>query len=182
MEWLQQVFDRFLSVFPRIQLIPPNQSAVRVTFGKHVKVLNPGWYIYWPLIQIVDWAIIKTQVVDLRAQSVGTKDKKSIVVSGAIQYSIRDIKRALLEVQDYDKSLETLALGIIFEFVSNKRFDECLNIEQLKSEILKGVREAAQGWGIKIERVYITDLDKVKNIRLLSNGTTLETALKERMC
>lgn len=169
MEWLQEIFERILSVFPRIELITPDKLGIRTTFGKYVKVLPPGWYMYWPLVQISDWAIVKPQVVDLRAQSVGTKDNKRVVVSGAIQYSVRDIKKALLEVQDYDKSLETLAIGIILEFVKNKTFDECMNITLLKQEILKGIREAAQGWGLKVEKVYITDLDIAKSIRLLIN-------------
>ena len=35
----------------------------------------------------------------------------------------------------------------------------------LNKEILKGIKEAAQGWGAKIEKIYITDLDKTRNIR-----------------
>lgn len=174
MEWLREIFERLLSIFPRIELITPNKLGIRTTFGKFVKILTSGWYIYWPLIQTVEWAIVKPQVVDLRAQSVGTKDNKSVVVSGAIQYSIRDIRKSLLEVQDYDKSLETLALGIILEFVKTKTLDECVDINSLKQEILKGIREAAHGWGLKIEKVYITDLDKTRNIRLLTNPTVVE--------
>lgn len=169
MDWLQQIFERFLSVLPRIQQISPNKLGVRILFGKFVKILKPGWYIYWPWIHEVQWAIVKPQVVDLRAQSVGTIDGKSLVVSGAIQYKITDIKKALLEVQDYDKSLETLALGIILEFVKNKTSALCHDTDLLKQEILKGIRDAASGWGLKIDKVYITDFDKSRNLRLLTN-------------
>lgn len=112
---------------------------------------------------------IQTQVVDLRSQSVRVKDGYSLIVSGAIQYSIKDVYKAIFNVQDPDKSLETLALGIILEYVKNRTVKECQEVGALKKEILKGIKEAAQGWGLKIEKVYITDLDRTKNIRLLTN-------------
>ena len=118
---------------------------------------------------------VQTQIVDLRAQSIRTQDDESTVVSGAIQYSIRDIYKAIINVQDVDKSLETLALGIIFDFVHSRRLEDCRDIGVLKTEILKGIKEAATGWGLKIEKVYITDLDKTRNIRLLLNKGILGT-------
>jgi len=114
---------------------------------------------------------IQTQVIDLRSQSVRTSDGQSVIVSGAIQYSVKDVRKAILNVQNVDTALEKLALGIILEFVKSKTVDECHDIEALKKEILRGIKEAAQGWGLKIERVFITDLDKTINIRLLTNGT-----------
>jgi len=144
-------------------------DGVVLTFGKRVSVKGAGWYVFWPLIQRIIWMDIKTQVVDLRNQSVRTKCGNSIVVSGAIQYYITDIKKAILDVQDLDKSITTLALGIILEFVKQRTLDECRDVNMLKAEILRGIRDAARGWGIKIEKVFITDLDRARNIRLLTN-------------
>ena len=56
---------------------------------------------------------------------------------------------------------------MILEYVKNRTLTECQEVEELKKEILKGIKDAAQGWGLKIERVYITDLDETKNIRLI---------------
>lgn len=173
MEWLRDLINRLLSIFPRTLILGPHEAGVRITFGKRATKLGAGWWIYWPLVQRILYMNIPTQVVDLRAQSIRTQDNESAVVSGAIQYSIRDIKKAILDVQDVDKSLETLALGIIFDFVHSRKLDDCRNIETLKAEILKGIKEAATGWGLKIEKVYITDLDKTRNIRLLFNKGAL---------
>ena len=110
---------------------------------------------------------VQTQVVDLRGQSVHTKDGKHIIVSGAIQFSIKDIYKAIFNVQDIDLALEKIALGVILEFVNQKTLDECQEVKELKAEILKGIKDAAQGWGCKIERIYITDLDETRNIRII---------------
>ncbi len=173
MEWLRDLVNRLLSVFPRICILGPHESGVRLTFGKRVRKIGAGCWIYWPLVQRLIYMNVVTQVIDLRAQSIRTKDNESTVVSGAIQYSIRDVRKAILDVQDMDKSLETLALGIIFDFVHGRRLEECGDVGVLKAEILKGIKEAATGWGLKIERIYITDLDKTRNIRLLLNKDVL---------
>ena len=173
MDWLKDLINRLLSVFPRVWICSPAEAGVRITFGKYVSTKGAGIYLFWPLVQRVIWMEIKTQVVDLRSQSVRTKCGNSVVVSGAIQYYITDVKRAILDVQDLDKSLTTLALGIILEFVKQRTLEECRDVDVLKTEILKGIRDAAKGWGIKVERVFITDLDKTRNIRLLTNGQSV---------
>ena len=170
MQWLQRLFDKVMSVFPSCLHVKPYMMGIRYTLGKHVKKLEPGWYMYWPLIQDMGYMEVVTQVVDLRTQSCKTLDGKDVVVSGALQYRITNIEHALLNVQDLDKSLITLALGIILEFVNVKTLEECHNIEELKGDITKGLRDKARGWGVKIENVYITDIGNSRNIRLLTNG------------
>jgi len=112
-EWLKQIFDRLLSVFPRIFILTPYEAGVRFTFGKFVKAKKAGWYIIWPLFQRFIWLEIQSQVIDLRVQSVRTKDSQDAIVSGAIQYSIRDVEKAIINIQDIDKAIETVSLGVI---------------------------------------------------------------------
>lgn len=169
MDWLQRIFDKILSVFPVVHMLTTYERGVRFTFGKYRKLLGPGWYLLWPLFQRIVWQEVQTQIVDLRSQSIRTKDDKDVVVSGALQYCIRDIMKAACNVQNVDAALETLALGIILEYINKHTLTECHNVEALKVEIRQGIHKAAKDWGIKIERVYITDLGFCRNIRLLSN-------------
>ena len=169
MEWLQEIFDRLMSIFPRIMMLPPYEAGIRMTLGKHIKVLTPGWYLYWPLIQELITMEVQTQVADIRTQSVRTADDKDIIVSGTIQYRINDIEKAICNVQDVDEALANLTLGIILDFVNKKTMSDLQNVESLKSELRKGMAEACSGWGVKIERVFITDLGHTRNIRLLMN-------------
>jgi regulator of protease activity HflC (stomatin/prohibitin superfamily) len=171
MDWLQALIERLTCFIPRPTIMTVYEAGLRFTFGKHIKDITNGWFWWIPLFQRIQWMDIQTQVVDLRSQSVRTSDGQSVIVSGAIQYSVKDVRKAILNVQNVDTALEKLALGIILEFVKSKTVDECHDIEALKKEILRGIKEAAQGWGLKIERVFITDLDKTINIRLLTNGT-----------
>ena len=113
MDWLKDLLEKLFSIFPRLLCIQPNEGGVRTTLGSHIENLKSGWYVYWPLIQEAVYTEITTQVVDLKNQALRTIDKHDVVFSGALQYTVSNPRKALLEVQDRDKSLQTLALGVI---------------------------------------------------------------------
>ena len=172
MEWLTRLIDRLLSIFPRLVIVAPDETGVRYTpgivRGIHVTSLIPGWWLYWPLIQDIETIRCKTQVKDLRPQSVWTSDRVEMTVSGAIRYRVRSAQKALLEVYDYDQNIQAVALGIIQQYIREHELQD-LNMERIEQEVLKGVRKASAGWGLYIEEVYITDIGRTWNIRLLTN-------------
>ena len=167
MQWLVGLFEKATAWIPRVVLIAPDEGGVRVTLGKHVGLTPPGWYISWPLIQEITYITVTPQVEDLRAQSIMTSDSVSIAVSGAIEYSIRDVKKAILSVQDFDKSLKNLALGVIVDYVTSHTLAECKDVEQIKITVRKALRAHVNDWGIKLINVYVTDLDKHRAIRIM---------------
>ncbi len=171
MDFLSKIYDSFKKLIPVLELIQPDEAGVRVTLGTREKVLRPGWYLFWPLIQEMFYATVTTQVMDLRSQSVISADCHDMTVSGAIRYKIISIRKALLEVQDFDNSLEALSLGVLLAVASMKTKEELQDTEILGDDVLKKIREEASGWGLKIQRVYVTDLGKSRNIRLLTNNS-----------
>ncbi len=133
----------------------------------------PGWYYYWPVLQKCIGIKVTPQLVDLRPQSALTNDLKDIVISGGIMYRVSDCSKALLEVHDYDENIQTVALGIICEFISHHSFQDLIDLSDLRNTILFGVREDAAGMGLKIMKVYITDIGRTKNIRIMGEGRTV---------
>jgi regulator of protease activity HflC (stomatin/prohibitin superfamily) len=168
MEWLTNILETLRDIFPRTFTVFPDEAGVRITVGTKVKPLRPGWYVYWPVVQHIEKLSITPQAVDLRPQSVRTEDGTDMVISGAILYRISEARKALLNVRDYDKSLQVLALGVIAEFIDKHKLAD-LKISNLRNAILTGVREEATGFGLKIMKVYITDLGCAKNLRVLGD-------------
>jgi len=160
-------------IIPRLFIIGPDDKALRRTCGRAMQKLDPGIYWYWPMIQAVDQVITTPQVVDLRPQSVVTQDCADCCISGAIRYRVRDQERALLKVQDYDRSLQTMALGIITRFCSTKKYVE-LYVNEIEQAVLKGIKLNARGWGLEILSVYVTDIGQCKNYRVLADRANIE--------
>ena len=170
MQWLQKFLDRILSIFPRLVVIPPDEIGVRCTPGLRkgmaLSELTPGWWLYWPLVQVLETIRVKTQIKDLRAQSIWSQDRKELTISGAIRYRVRSARKALFDVLDYDQNIQTVALGIIQEYARQHDLAE-LDVGKLENEMLTGVKKASEGWGLYIEKVYITDIGRTNNIRVL---------------
>ncbi len=172
MQWIAELISQLFCWVPRFQIIRPDENGVRITCGRKYKLLSPGLYLFWPLIQEIDILNIMPQVIDLRAQSVYTKSGINLCFGGGIMYRVDDAVKACLKVQDFDKSLYTLALGIVADYINQHDCNEC-SISTIREAVLKGIRENAAGWGLKVMRLYVTDFGTVKNIRILGNETVI---------
>ena len=132
------------------------------------------WYWLIPWIMEYETCKIKTQVKDIRAQSVWTKDGYDITVGTSIRYYVQKPIKALLDVLDYDQSLQNIVLGMVCNYVRLRTLEELkLTVGKLEEELLKSVREASSGWGLWIQSVLITDVGKTQNFRILLSGDLL---------
>lgn len=172
--WLTTLIDKLFCFIPRPIIVSPDEGGYRVSpklfGGVKVKQLYPGWYLWLPLLQRKDVIGIKTQPIDLRAQSLWTQDGSNVMISGVIRYKIADPVKACLEVLDYDESIQTIALSVIHRFVRMHTLEGCKSgVTELLDKILSELRKESQGWGLKIQSVELTDTGDVFNLRLLQN-------------
>jgi regulator of protease activity HflC (stomatin/prohibitin superfamily) len=173
MKWLEAIINKILALLPATEFVEPTDEAIRVTcFGsrQRIKDLGPGWYVIWPLIQYILHVPVKLQTADIRNQSAMTRDKVDLTVSGALVYKIYNARKASIEVEDYDKSMITIALGMIRKYISKHTLDELVDMDELTDKIRRELHDTCTKWGIKIINVEITDFGRARNLRLLTNG------------
>lgn len=169
MQWLANFIDKLFCFIPRIRLIRPDECGIRITCGHKYRLTPPGWYFVWPILQEIDVINVMPQIIDLREQSLTTADGKSIAISGAVEYSMRDVVKAVFNVQDYDRSLPTLCLGKIAEYVESHDFKDCKSTV-IKEALRKEIREHVNAWGIAIKHIFITDNVVAKTYRIMFHG------------
>lgn len=174
--WVVSILEYLTGFVPRPVIVRPDQGGFRQIpkpwGGSWIKELKPGTW-FWSIPWFMEHCLCKTrtQPKDVRAQSVWTKDGKNLTVSASVQYYIVDPLKALLEVFDYDQSLQTIVLTVVCEFIQGRTLEELKQqMDQLKEELTKTTREATKGWGLKIQRVAITDIGDAQNLRLLVSG------------
>ena len=168
MNWLKDLIAGILDILPRSVLVNPDEGTARTTLGKYVKLLGPGWYFYWPLIQTMQTIAVTPQVVDVRVQSVRTKDGTDLAIELAVRYRITNAASAQLKVLDYDRSLQNSSLVACVEYMGNIDIDDLL-VDDVNTKLTELVQKKAWGWGIDVQSVGITDLGKTTNIRVLGN-------------
>jgi len=167
--WLETIL-KFIEHFYFFRVIEADEMGVHMIFGRWVRVLSPGIRFRFPCVDRMRTTNIKEQIINLPNQSVGEK-----AFSLTIRYDIEDVQKALLNVQDYDSSLQNLAMEIASNYMSKNTECSCL---QLQSNIYDELTTEAEEWGINIINVGITDFAKHRVLRLMCHDKPL-SALAE---
>lgn len=150
-------------------MVNQTDEAVRLRFGKFKEVLKPGFH--WKISfadEILAHSVLWT-TYSVPAQSLTTKDGKDVVVKLIIKYRIVDIQTFLLEVWDAIDAISDMTQGISFDIVKERTWDE-LHTLDLKPLVTRKARLEAKRWGIEIETVTLSDLAKIRSIRLLNDN------------
>ena len=111
--------EKAVRILPRFMAVFPYERGVFLRMGKCKRTLEPGLYFCMPIIDEIQKLDVTPQVINLPNQSITTKEGKTLAVSGAVEYSICDPQKALLEVQNFDASLQNLSMGIIGQYINN---------------------------------------------------------------
>ena len=131
--------------------------------------MEPGnWYWIVPLFMEHLIVPVKPDVKDIRIQSSWTSDGRDVAIGVSIKYYVSNPMKAILEVTDYDESIQNIALGVVSDYVEKHTEEELRQSRSvLKEEILKALRDESSGWGLRIQSVKITDVGRTQNFRIL---------------
>jgi regulator of protease activity HflC (stomatin/prohibitin superfamily) len=167
---------QFLQIFQFWVVITEYERGVVLHFGRFCgRVLEPGIHWRWPFhIDGVQFDNVVTRTHMLPPQALTTKDNKTVSVTAVVTSNIRDIKKALLEVEGVAHALQDSCSAAVGEHVGNLSWEE-LRGAPAAAELLKVCRKQAFKYGIEIERVQLSDLALCKVIRLhtAQNGENL---------
>jgi len=169
-EFLKEILYWVTWLIPRPHLVLPSEGAILMRCGKTVKVVDAGWLWHWPPTDEILTAGVRDQVLDIRAQSITTKDGEIVAISGAVNFQIINLEKCLFNVHNFDESIVALSLGVIAHYVTQHDYKHCMASDVIATEIKKKLRdEATSKWGVKIVNVWITDFCKHKVIRVLGS-------------
>lgn len=167
-DWLISIWGQLIP----FAIVNQQNKALRLRFGKYNKILEPGIHFKIPFFdEVFDQHVLWT-THSMPSQSLTTKDGKDVVIKGIIKYKISDYKTYTLEVWDATDAISDMTQGIIFDIVKYKTWEE-LQHEDLKNSITRKARLEAKRWGIEIETVTLSDLAKIRSIRLLSDNGSI---------
>ena len=161
-DFLIDMLDKLMPVF----IVNQFDKAVLLRRGIYVKTLDGGMYFKIPFLDEVLTQTYVTTTMNLPAQSLTTRDGKSIVVKAIIKYNIFDVKTLLLETWDAVDAISDTTQGVIKDVIMESNMDE-INMETDKAVTTKARREAKK-WGVDIEKVTFTNLGAIRSIRLFN--------------
>ena len=166
-----QIFFQFLwsiiGLFQFWTVVDQYERGVVLRFGKYVKTIEPGFH--WLIPLNIDRALTHEVILTTREtseQSLTTKDGKKIVISTMIAYTLTDIKKILLEIEEAETVLENYVYGAITELVTNWNYASVCD-DMFRLELTDIVTDQAATLGMDIKKVVIVNLSEIRTIRLL---------------
>lgn len=176
-------------LYQSVYLIKQAEAAVVERLGKFHRVLTPGLHIVVPFIEAprkFSWAYFKeldnkryykyirtTDRIDLREsvyefpkQNVITRDNVTMEISALLYYQITDPKAAVYEVANLPEALEKLTQTTLRNVIGSMDLDESLvSRDRVNSKLRMILDEAADKWGVKVNRVELQEVIPPADIR-----------------
>lgn len=172
---MQNLIQWLIDILRGIQfwvIILPWERGVRVRWAKHKTVLDPGVYWKIPWVDRV-WPInSRLRFTSFPAQTITTRDGKTMTVGGVIGFRITDPVAAMMTFQQPEYSCAALVQASVANYISGRDAVE-LDKQELESEAVQQLKEATDG--ITFEFVTVSDWANVRAIRLMQEVWRPET-------
>jgi len=125
MGWLQNLLSQFTELFKWFYILQPWEQALRVRAGKYIKLHKGGIHFKIPYIDFVFKQNTRLRISEISAQTVTTKDDKTITLSGSLSYRVNDITPLYKKLHSAEVTLARHTQGIISNYIAWHDFNEC---------------------------------------------------------
>ncbi|MBQ1878730.1 MAG: SPFH/Band 7/PHB domain protein [Erysipelotrichaceae bacterium] len=154
-------------VFSNICVVPQGSAWVIETLGKYAGTWGAGLHLKTPFVsRVVRKISLKEQVADFEPQSVITKDNVTMMVDSVVFFQVIDPKALTYGVERPIAAIENLSSTTLRNIIGSMTLDETLTgRDQINSQIIKVLDEAAHRWGVDITRVEVQNITPPRSIQ-----------------
>lgn len=136
------------------------ERGLKFTLGRYSGDMTPGLNVIVPLFQSYERVDIRVKTVDVPKQDCITKDNVSVNVDAVTYYYVFDVKKAILDVEDFYYAISQLSQTTMRDVVGEVTLDELLaNRDSISDKIRKVIDIASDAWGLKVERVELKHIE-----------------------
>ena len=153
-----------------IRIIRPTHRGLIETFGKYRITVNDGFRWIVPVVQRLVYVNITEQMVDVKPQTVITKDKLNAIVDAVVYYKIRDAKASQYNVDDHEIQLTSLARTTLRAVIGKMSLTEANeNRDKINSDVEKILDKETDSYGVEILRVEIQKIQPPQDVQEAMN-------------
>lgn len=136
------------------------EKAVVLRMGKYVGLKGPGIFLIIPIIDKIDNYIDqRVRVTEFKAEQTLTKDTVPVNVDAVVYWTVWDVEKAALEVQEYETAISYIAQTGLRDVIGKHELAELLQERDKVGEVFqKMLDEHTSPWGITCQNVGIKDI------------------------
>lgn len=136
------------------------ERAVVLRVGKYQGLKGPGLFFIVPIIdKVSDYIDQRIRVTEFKAEQTLTKDTVPVNVDAVVYWTVWDVEKAALEVQDYETAISFIAQTGMRDIIGKHELSDLL---QERDKIAEGLQKALDShtnpWGITCQTVGIKDI------------------------
>ena len=136
------------------------ERAVVLRMGKYNGLKGPGPFMIIPVIDSVSTYIDqRVRVSAFKAEQTLTKDTVPVNVDAVVYWTVWDVEKAALEVQEYQKAIEHITQTGLRDTIGKHELSDLLQERDKIAEDLQQVLDRnTNPWGITCQTVCIKDI------------------------
>jgi regulator of protease activity HflC (stomatin/prohibitin superfamily) len=170
---IDKLIDTLIAIWDSVkfwEIVMHYERGVRLRRGVFKELLEPGWHWKIPVIDHMLTDNVVTRTNNLSPQALQTSDGKTVQVSAILRFNIRDIYKALLEVEGIDHATRDIGYLVIAEAVQTHPY-EAVRSADFADVMTKAARKIGWRYGIEVEQLGLSDVSPAKTLILVKpNG------------
>jgi regulator of protease activity HflC (stomatin/prohibitin superfamily) len=143
-----------------IQIADQWEKAVVLRMGRFVGLRGPGIFMIIPILdQISNYIDQRVRVTEFKAEQTLTKDTVPVNVDAVVYWTVWDVEKAALEVQEYEKAISYIAQTDLRDIIGKHELADLLqDREKIAEDLQKTLDINTNPWGITCQTVGIRDI------------------------
>jgi regulator of protease activity HflC (stomatin/prohibitin superfamily) len=143
-----------------IQIADQWEKAVVLRMGKYKGLKGPGIFLIIPVIdRVMNYIDQRIRVSDFKAEQALTKDTVPVNVIAVLYWTVWDVEKAALEVQEYNEAIEYVAQTGLRDIIGKHELSELLqDREKIANALQVVLDEHTTPWGITCQNVGIKEI------------------------
>ena len=136
------------------------EKAVVLRMGKFVGLKGPGIFLIIPILDKIDKFIDqRVRVTEFKADQTLTKDTVPVNVDAVVYWTVWDVEKAALEVQEYQIAIFQIAQTALRDMIGKNELADLLQErDKIADDLQRILDQNTNPWGITCQTVGIKDI------------------------
>ncbi len=149
-----------------IRIVNAQEVLIVERLGKYHQTLEAGLHFLIPFIDNVTYKhILKEQAIEVQPQICITRDNVQVKVDGVLYIKVIDPYKASYGIEDYKFASIQLSQTTMRAVIGTMDLDETFEArETINHRIVEVIEQAADLWGIRVNRYEIQNLSPPKSV------------------
>ena len=136
------------------------QEAIILRFGKFKRLVGPGMFFKWPLMERFLRQDIRIQTLDVMKQEVMTKDNISLMADAVVFMKITSTPKSLMNIVNVKLSVMQYSQTTMRDVIGSVELDDLLaRRDEIAERIKSIVDKETETWGVDIRSVNLQNIE-----------------------